>query len=352
MKTIIILIFITSFFIGICAANNPNQEITTYYALIEPDLEGHAYFQINVQNFNYNQSRIFGIGVLDPNVENYSSSGVEMSYDYPIIVPNASIDIFYNNGKTETVDYYSGELERLGSSYFNLPVYSQIYYLDATDEIKDNNISNFNIKFYDSNFNSEKHYDKYPFDCYNFTYDIAFLNESFVVLTISPINPNNFYDIDVSLTHIYKNKNGLNFEEKIDSVYDGVYKINFKTEKNESLDVIKIIYTRKMGLPLISYYVLVILGLLMICIFISNFLFKIPKELNAIVFGTFLTVYTFSSSIGYAYKPSWLETLSPFDTIFFINLILILAYFILLITKWKDDDRNDDIGKSILKIKK
>ena len=81
MKAIIILIFITSFFTGICAANNPNQEITTYYALIEPDLEGNAYFQINVQNFNYNQSRIFGIAVLDPNVGNYSSSGVEKSYE-------------------------------------------------------------------------------------------------------------------------------------------------------------------------------------------------------------------------------------------------------------------------------
>ena len=199
------------------------------------------------------------------------------------------------------------------------------------------------MKFYDSNFNSEKHYDKYPFDYYNFTYDIAFLNESFVVLTISPINPNNFYDIDVSLTHVYKNKNGLNFEEKIDPVYDGVYRINFKTEKNESLDEIKIVYTRKMGLPLISYYVLVILVLLMICIFISNLLFKIPKELNAIVFGTFLTVYTFSSSIGYAYKPSWLVTISYFDIIFIINSILISSYFILLVTKWKDDDLDDDI---------
>lgn len=341
MKTIIILIFITSFFTGICAANNSNQEITTYYALIEPDLEGHAYFQINVHNFNYNQSRIFGIAVLDPNVENYRSSDVEKSYEYIISSPNTSIDIFYNNGKTETIDYYSPELDFLGDSYFDLPVPSQIFYMNTTDEIKDNNISNFNIKFYDSNFNSEKHYDKYPFDCYNFTYDIAFLNESFVVLTISPINPNNFYDIDVSLNHIYKNENGLNFEEKIDSVYDGVYRINFKTKKKESLDEIKIIYTRKMGLPQISYYVLVFL---IICILLTM-LIKIPKELNAIVFGTFLTVYTFSSSIGYAYKPSWLVTLSYFDIIFVISSFSILIYFIRLVTKWKDDNLDDDIEK-------
>lgn len=352
MKTIISILFITLFFTGICAANNPNQEITTYYALIEPDLEGHAYFQFNVQNFDYNQSRIFGISVLDPKVENYSSSGVEKSFDYSIIVPNTNIDIFYNNGKTETINYFSGELEYLGVTYENLPVHSQMYYISTTDEMKNNNISNFNIKFYDSNFNSEKYYDKYPFDCYNFTYDIAFLNESFVMLTISPINPNNFYDIDVSLNHIYKNENRLNFEEKIDSVYDGVYRIDFKTKKNESLDEIKITYTRKMGLSLISFYVLVISAILIICILTINFLIKIPKELNAIVFGTLLTVHTFSSSIGYAYRPSWLVTLSLFDIMIIINSICILAYFLFLVIKWKDGDLDDDIGKSILKMKK
>lgn len=336
MKTIISLIFITLFFTGICAANISNQEITTYYALIEPDLEGHGYFQFNVQNFNYNQSRIFGISVLDPNVGNYSSSGVENSFDYTITFPNTSIDIFYNNGKTETIDYFSGELEYLGVTYENLPVYSQKYYISTTDEMKNNNISNFNMKFYDSNFNSEKHYDKYPFDCYNFTYDIAFLNESFVMLTVSPINPNNFYDIDVSLNHVYKNKN--NFEEKIDSVYDGVYRIDFKTEKNESLDEIKITYTRKMGLSLISFYVLCISAILIILIIISTFWNKIPKELNAIIFGAFLTVHTFSSSIGYAYRPSWLVTLSYFDKMIMFNSLLIIVYFSFLIIKWKDDD--------------
>ncbi|MCQ1534834.1 hypothetical protein FTO70_03835 [Methanosarcina sp. KYL-1] len=333
MKTIIILIFITILFVGVCAANSPNKEIPTYYALIEPDLEGHAYFQINVQNFDYNQSRIFGISVFKPYVENYKSEGANESYEINIQSPDASIDIFYNNGKIETIDNFSGEFEFLGDSYFNLPVPSQIYYVNTTDEMKNNNISNFNIKYYDSNFNSKKHYDKYPFDYYNFTYDIAFLNESFVMLTISPINPNNFYDIDVLLNHVYKNKNGQSFEEKIDSVYDGVYKINFETKNNESLDEIKITYTRKMGLSQVSFFVL---AFLIILILISIFAIKIPQELNAIVFGTFLTIYTFSASIGYAYKPSWLNGLSWFDGIFIVSTFLIIIYFILLVRKWKE----------------
>lgn len=327
------LILVCSF-AGISAANSSERAITTYYASIEPDLEGHAYFQINVQDFNNDNSRIFGIGTFNPTVGNYTYSGVEKSYEYVISIPNTSINILYNNGKIENIYYYSGEFEFLGNFYFDLPVPSQLFYVKTTDEIKNNNVSNFKIEFYDSNFNSEKNYGKYPFDDYKFTYDITFLNESFVILTVSPINPNNFYKIDVSLNHIYKSKNGTHFEEKMDSIYDGVYRINFKTKNNESLDEINIIYNRKIGLAQISFYVLIILMISMICVFRINLSNKIQKELNAVVFGTLLSIYTFSSSIGYAYKPSWLETVSYFDIIFIINSILLMVYFVLLIKKW------------------
>lgn len=334
---ILILIMIILLFIGVSAANSSNHKDIAYYVLLEPDLEGNAYFHINVQNFNYNNSRIFGIAILAPTVENYTSiSENKKFYDYYIITPNANIDILYNNGQIETVNYYKAELEFLGNFYVDLPVPSQMYYINTTDKIKNENITNFDIKFYDLNYNSVKHYNKYPFDDYNFTYDIIFLNESNVVLTVSPSNPNNFYEINVSLNHIYKNKYGLNFEEQINPVYDGVYKINFKTMKNESVDSINIIYMRKTGLPQISFYVLFLLMISMIGIFFIIYKNKIPKELNAIVFGTFITIYTFSSSIGYAYKPSWLETKSYFDILFIIDTIFILFYFAILIIKWKE----------------
>ena len=287
---LIILIFFISFFVGVSTANNSNQNIITYYVLIEPDLEGNAYFQINVQNFDYNSSKIFGIAQFEPNVENYTSIDGQKSYDYEINSPNTAIDIYYDDGKIETIDYYSGELEFLGDFYFDLPVMSQKFYVATTDKMEREKISNFVIKFYDISFHSDRNYEKYPFDDYTFTYDIIFLNESYVSLIISPDNPNNYYNVNVTINHIYKNKFGSDFEEPVDLVYDGTYKINFRTEMNESLDKINIIYTRKNGLAKISFYSLVIIFFCVSYIVFSN---KMSKELNTIVFGTFLTIYTF-----------------------------------------------------------
>lgn len=334
---IIILLMWITLFVGVGAANSSNQKDTTYYASLEPDLEGNAYFHIHVQNFNHQNSRIFGIGMLI-SVENCTSVNETTTfYDLPIITPDANIDVLYNDGQIETVNYYEGELIFLGNDYCDdYPIPSQMYYINVTDKIRQDNITDFDIKFYDSSYNSEKHYNLYPFDNYLFVYDIIFLNESNVMLSVSPSNPNNFYEINVSLNHTYKDKYGFNYEEQVNKVYDGIYKTNFKTEKNELVDRINIIYTRKTGLPKISFYVLFILMISMLIIFPIVFKNKIPRELNATIFGTFLTIYTFSSSIGYSYRPTWLKTASYFDILFIIDLIFIIAYFIILVIKWNE----------------
>ena len=331
-KFMIIVSIFLSLFIGISSANDSDSEIMTYYVMIEPDMGGNAYFQINVQDFNYNKSKIFGIAILKPNVKNHTYIGGIKSYEYEVNTPNASIDIIYNDGIIETVGNYGGELDLWGHSYNDVPIPIQKYFILAPNGMKNKKISNFDMKFYDSNFNSEVYYYKYPFDWYKFTYNIIFLNETSVYLTVLPANPNNLYEVGVSLNHTYKNKTDFNFEEEISPVYDGIYKANFETNRNESIDSINIIYTRKTGLAKISFYILCILLLFYtLCIIFSN---KIPKELNAIVFGTFLTIYTFSSSIGFANEPLWLDTLSYFDILFRIDLILIIIYFYILVIKW------------------
>ena len=333
-KVATILILFTLFFIGVSAANNSNQKVTTYYALIEPDLEGNAYFQINVQNFNYNNSRILGIALLNSPVANYTTSGRKRSYDLHTNSPNTTIDILYDGGTIETISNYSPEFEFLGNSYFGLPVPSQVYYITTTDEMKTKKISNFNIKYYDSNIYSGDDYENYPFDSYSFTYDISFLNNTNVMLTVSPVNPNNFYSIDVLLNHSYRNRYGSNFEEPINPVYDGVYKIDFITKENESINKLNIIYRREGGLAQVSYYVLVILAILLVLLILIDFLNKLPKELNVIIFGIFLTVYTFASSIGYSHKPSWIDTSTIFDKLFLFDSVLIAIYFLIITIKW------------------
>lgn len=334
LKVSVILVLLMVGFIGVSAADDSNQKVTTYYALIEPDLEGNAYFQINVQNFNYNNSRILGIALLNSPVENYTTSSENKSYDFHAISPNTIIDIFYGDGTIETINTYSPEFEFLGDSYFDLPVLSQTYYINATDEMKTKNISNFEIKYYDSNIDSDDDYENYPFDSYSFTYDISFLNNTNVMLTVSPVNPNNFYAIDVLLNHSYKNRYGSNFEEPINLVYDGVYKIDFTTKENESIDKININYRRESGLAQVSYYVLVILAILLVLLILIDFLNKLPKELNAIIFGTFLTIHTFASSIGYSHKPSWIDTSTIFDKLFLFDSVLITIYFLIITIKW------------------
>ena len=380
LKMSVILILLTLFSIGVSAASDSNQNVTSYYVSIEPDLEGNASFQINVQNFNYDNPRVLGIGFFDKSAEDLPIVDGKIYRDVTFNPPNPIIDIFYGDGKIETISTYVGELELLNKPHGNIPDFLPLYYINATDEMKNKKISNFDINFYDSNINSENEYPKYPFDSHSFTYDISFLNNAIVMLTVLPANPNNFYGVDVSLNHIYKNQYESNFEEPINPVYDGVYKIKFNTDEGELVDKINIIYHRERGLAQISFYILFILSILLILFipftffrtipkelkvvvvgiflisYIStppnisfyillifpillvlftplNFFRELPKELNAIIFGTFLTIYTFGLSIGYSYKPSWVE-LSIFDIFVFFDLFLIARYFKVIIEKW------------------
>lgn len=336
-KFVMIVSISVSLFIGISSANNLDSEVMTYYVMLEPDMEGNAYFQINIQNFDYNKSKIFGIATLKPNVKNCTLRDGNKSYEYHVDPRNTSINIIYNDGKIETVGYFVGssaELDFFGHSYCGVPVPAYKQFILTTYNIKKKNISNFDIKFYDSNFNSEVHYNRYPFDWYKFTYNIIFLNETFVYLTVSPANPDNFYEVGVSLNHTYKNKTGFDSEEEISPVYNGIYKTNFETNRNESIDSINIIYTRKTGLAKISFYILcILLVFYMLCIIFSN---KMHRELNAMLFGTFLTIHTFSSSVGLANKPIWLDTLSYFEMLFYIDSFLIIVYFAIIVKKLRE----------------